>query len=79
MTTYIIKFHDEHGDWFFTAPNRWSDSAADAFRFTDKSVAEEASIAAEHRFNKGRKSAPMFKRPDKALAKCRVISMRPMA
>jgi len=78
MTSYIIKFTDEHGDWFYTAPSRWSDAARDAYHFADKTIAEDESIAAEHRLNKGIKSAPMFKRPDRARAKCRVIPMRDM-
>lgn len=67
--TYMITFKDEHGDWFFARPGRWSDSARDAFRFTDKTIAETEADAAASRLNA---------RPEGTYsrARCRVVSMR---
>lgn len=68
-TTYIIKFQDEHGDWFYSEPDRWSDSANDAYHFADKLIAQDESLEAASRLNH---------RQDgwHPRARCRVISMR---
>ena len=73
--TYIIKFRDEHGDWFYRAPNQWSDSVRDAYRFADKIIASNEAFEAEGRLNKDWHSDPTFGAPG-ARARCRVVSMR---
>lgn len=72
MTTFIIKHHDWHGDWFFMRPGMWSDTASDAFPFRKESTASREAEAAQGRLNaKGHAAGRQ--------AVCRVITIRPLS
>jgi hypothetical protein len=66
--TYVLKYKDEHGDWFYSGPRRWSDNFADAFRFKSESKARDEALASASRI----KACNGFD----GAARVRVVSMR---